>query len=362
MVMSLTACGNSELDAEIQRLQEQLERLEGNGERSVSGSRTDTPSSTVWETIPLDRNATPEEVTERYLNATLVDFDLNTVRKYSAIDIDVLYTKFIQHAEDKYSVSQADIYEYIMDELGTTDFNKIYAIAKDEVNEFFIEMYGADYKTTISIFEERELTATEINEVLDKLWKSNIYYPELADMGVSTRILQINGIIPLEKITAISYVQGRMTITGSIRNDSNAFNIMCVKIDGAWQVLNESSIVVLMLIAEATHAINESRKVEIPKLYGMNIDEAIRTYDWLNFEVIEKYSDYPVGTIFNQNDSPYGGILPDDVVTIYVSLGQRPPSPPSQTNDWGEEATVPEPPVAVTWDSSPQPPTYEIWW
>jgi len=335
MVMSLTACGNSELDAEIQRLQEQIEQFE------------EQKDNTVRNNPPSDTSATVEEATERYLKAVIFP-DYDTLNKYSALNFDVIYSHSIQYANSEYSISESEIKEWLSNEFGSSDVKSVFEKqAKDEFINYWTETFGSDYNITVNIFEVRELPATEMNEILDKLWNSSYYD---YDMGINriNKALKVNGVVSLENITAISVVEGRVSITGSINSESNSFTAMCVKINDAWKVLSDEALVPFASILLAVEGVSESKKLKVPELIGMSYDDAVHIYDWLNLEKNEQYSNqYPVGVITWQGRHWGVMINPYEIIYLTVSKGENP-------NPNEDEAEEP-----VTFDEVGY---YYFWW
>jgi beta-lactam-binding protein with PASTA domain len=279
------------------------------------------------------QSETPQTVAEKYMTA-IIEFDYDNLNKYSAIDFNVAYDWSIEYA-NKNSISETELKEYLSSEYGTSDIKRIYENQlKEMVLEFTEETLGADAKITINIFEAQELSATEMNETLDKLWNPSRHFQYLGDMGISNQLLQINGLIPLEDVTAMYYIHGRTNATGSLMRESEAFTRICVRINGEWKMLSDEALIPFAIIVEVAIAIDEVRnpreipvggstEIKMPNLVGMDYDAVMVQYGhFLLLNPTQEYSsEYPKGQIIRQSVIAGRDIRANQRIDVIVSMG-----------------------------------------
>jgi cell division protein FtsB len=314
LVLALTACGGNDPEAEIQRLQEQIERLERQMEQE--GQVSDV----------LREGETPEEFIQRYLLTNISGFigayvnyeiDINHFNQFFAYDFNVLYPEL---RGDEYSRrSDVDINDFINIEV------------KGDNVEFKNKEADEIVTLTINFVETLYLSTAEMKTKIDSIQSI-----------IDDANLDIGEFIPLDKITEICRVKYEMSVSGYMMgtsvNESALLETVLVKIEGTWKILEDSEMTFSSLIKELKYT-----NTEMPVLIGMDYNEAVYSYEWLEFDVQRIYSDtFPAGTIIAQSP-PTGYIFNLNIinnVNIIVSDGTRPPpeegvdSAPPPLRDW----------------------------
>jgi len=170
----------------------------------------------------FSKTETPDVVVEKYLNALLA-FDYDEICKYSAIDYETYINEALTYAS---LFSSSDDRQYLLDTYGMTDIKKIFQeVIKEEIVEYLKDNYGRDYVIDVSISGSTELTKSEMNKQIEAFRTDFNSY------------VDADTLVPLNKVKAMCSVRGRMSIEGSYDDDSETFEVYCVKIGGKWKVL-----------------------------------------------------------------------------------------------------------------------------
>lgn len=169
----------------------------------------------------LNKSEKPEVVVEKYLNASMA-FDYDTINKYSAFDMGTV----MEWELANYSTSEDEIREQLLDEYGMTDIKKIFqGPLKEKAYESLKSQYGADYIISVNIADTTELSKSEMNDQLDA-------YRDILD----SEDVPASNLIDIDKIKGMCRVRGKLSIEGSKDEDSDAFELYCVKMGGKWKV------------------------------------------------------------------------------------------------------------------------------
>jgi hypothetical protein len=172
------------------------------------------------------RSEKPEIVVEKYLNASL-EFDFKEIEKYSAINIEAALTAALASSY----LSESEIAERLMDEYGTTNIRKIYeGSLKEQAQENMRDEFGIDYTLTVKVSGTSDLSESEMNRQIESLRDS------FEDSNINP-----DDLIKLNKIKDMCRVRGNVTIEGSDDEDTQTFELLCVKMDGKWKVLGNPS-------------------------------------------------------------------------------------------------------------------------
>jgi len=172
----------------------------------------------------FSRSEKPEAVVKKYYHASMAaDYDM--ICKYSAINLEALLKALFSSM----SLSEDEIKQELRDKYGTDDIKKMYeGPIKESLHEGLKNRYGSDYTISVSVSGAEQLSDDEMQRQIDEFWGA------FADVNVNMEKL-----IPLNQIKAMSRVRGRIAIEGSQNQNLESFELYCLKIDGKWRVLDD---------------------------------------------------------------------------------------------------------------------------
>ena len=177
------------------------------------------------------RNEKPEIVAEKYITA-LLEFDYDTLSKYSAID----WNTFIKNVNYNLHGTVYRVSDILMDYYRTTDFKTLFEGKMKEL--FYTDVGGLSY------YNSYKFNATTKSKNITESSKIKNHIDEYAETFREYSIfkdINFNNFIELEKIEALCEVNGTVILNHPTEPFGDVFIISCIKIDGKWKVLDDAS-------------------------------------------------------------------------------------------------------------------------